>query len=135
MSRHKTRLWHRLLVLGVAGALSACGGGGDLSGDSRDARDWQAEQFLESSNEPAGNADVAINASGTGYAVWEQIDNGKSRIFSRRNRFGPWEVLEPVSAASEVATEPQASNWWRPARQTEPGDRCWPSWIRVISAI
>ena len=107
MSRHKTRLWHRLLVLGVAGALSACGGGGDLSGDSRDARDWQAEQFLESSNEPAGNADVAINASGTGYAVWEQIDNGKSRIFSRRNRFGPWEVLEPVSAASEVATEPQ----------------------------
>lgn len=95
----------RLMALGLAAALAGCGGGG--GGPVGDPRNWQAAQFLESSDEEAGNVAVAINALGTGHAVWEQIENGKSRIFSRRNSLGLWESVKPVSAATEDAELPK----------------------------
>jgi hypothetical protein len=101
---HKTKkpsLSALVVALGASMLIVACGGGGgggaDAGGGGTTPSAWQVAQLLEATNDQAGNADVAINASGVAYAVWTQnIANGVA-VMSSRYINGQWETPLQVS--------------------------------------
>jgi hypothetical protein len=111
---------HRLAacVVGIVLVLAACGGGGGGgaisdgggSGGSRPAAAWQVAQLLEATDGHADGADVAINASGVGYAVWAQEENDRRKIMSSRYINGQWQRAQEVTKnlnTQQDAQDPQ----------------------------
>lgn len=96
-----------MLVALSATVLVACGGGGGGggggAGDAPLTPGWQSAQLLELSNAPAEGADVAINASGVGYAVWLQVAEGKQGVFASRYSNGEWGAAQLVSSEALIA--------------------------------
>lgn len=73
----RSHFMQRLVAaMGLMCALIACGGGGGAadSGSSNppSGQAWQTAQFLGTSASFSSSADVAVNASGVGYAVWQE---------------------------------------------------------------
>jgi hypothetical protein len=98
-------------VAGVAFMLVACGGG-DAGGDGPAPPAWQIAQLLEATAGEVDDIDVAINASGVGYAVWTQADltDGRTKVMSSRYINGAWESVQEVSKsvfANDVAKDPK----------------------------
>lgn len=95
------------VATGLTCALIACGGGG--AGDAPVLPPaWQGVQSLELSQEEAEKPDVAINAAGVGFAVWEQEVGGANEVFSRRYRDGVWEPAQLVTGDVDTgAFDPQ----------------------------
>jgi hypothetical protein len=102
--------FHRFMVAGLLLALAACGGGG--GGTPETSAAWQSAQLLEASDQQAGSADVAINASGVGYAVWVQIGatGDRTEVMSSRyvnGAWGPAQVVSKTLLVNDAAQEPK----------------------------
>lgn len=60
---------------------------------------WQAPQFLDQTNAEARGVDVAFNAGGSGYALWQQREGANFVVFASRYRDGQWAPAQRVSDA------------------------------------
>lgn len=88
--------------------LVACGGGGGGGGNTT-ARNWQTAALLETSDYgDAQHVQLAMNASGSAIAVWEQVDiTNTMSIYARY--YSPqagWGAVTQIEAGTEVAGNP-----------------------------
>ena len=109
----RARLNALVAALGASLLIVACGGGGGGGSGSGGVpiapQAWQVAQLLEATDNQAGDVDVSINANGTGYAVWQQLNGGERDIFSSVYRDGAWQPAKPVTEANADAFDPQVA--------------------------
>lgn len=83
--------------------LAACGGGG--GGPDNSTKTWGPAQSLQVSGTLEEAADIALNATGQGYAAWvEMAADGTSQLISQRYIDGQWQARTPIASATAAET-------------------------------
>lgn len=97
MNAKNLRLVAAAMVACLLGACGGSGGAGGAGAPPPPSTAWQVPQFLEQTNAEARGVDVAINADGTGYSLWQQREGANFVVYASRYRDGLWAPAQRVS--------------------------------------